>query len=196
MTDNSPPLSMQWNRTQTLVIAELDDESALVAAAQRSADAFAVLYRRYVTPIYRYLYSRTGNAADAQDLTAQVFLEALEHLPRYRDRGNFAAWLFTIARRRAVDHYRRTPSVSLDDIDDLPARSDPVADVIECETLEHLSTLIAQLDDGQRELLQLRFAGNLTFRQIGVVQGRSEAAVKMALRRVLDHLRTKWGGGR
>lgn len=196
MTDNSPPLSMQWNRTQTAAIAELDDEAALVAAARHNADAFALLYRRYVTPIYRYLYSRTGNAGDAQDLTAQVFLEALESLSRYHDRGNFAAWLFTIARRRAVDHYRRTPCLSLDDIDDLPARNDPVADVIERETLEQLGTLVSQLDAGQRELLQLRFAGDLTFRQIGVVQGRSEAAVKMALRRVLDHLRDKWGGGR
>jgi len=196
MTDNSSPFSMQWDRTKAAVIVEPDDEAALVETARHSADAFAVLYRRYVTPIYRYLYSRTGNDADAQDLTAQVFLEALEHLPRYRDRGNFAAWLFTIARRRAVDHYRRTPSVALDDIDDLPARSDPVTDVIERETLERLDTLVTQLDDGQRELLRLRFAGGLTFQQIGVVQGRSEAATKMALHLVLDCLRTKWGGGR
>lgn len=196
MTDNSPPFSMRWNQTQAVVIAELDDEAALVAAARHDADAFAVLYRHYVTPIYRYLYSRTGNTGEAQDLTAQVFLEALESLSRYRDRGNFAAWLFTIARRRAIDHYRRTPSVSLDDIDDLPARIDLVADLIERETLERLGTLIAQLDAEQRELLQLRFAGDLTFRQIGVVQGRSEAAVKMALRRLVDHLRVKWGGGR
>lgn len=196
MTDDSPPLSLQWNRTQTAVIAELDDEAALVEAARHDVDAFAALYRRYVMPIYRYLHSRTGNATDAQDLTAQVFLEALESLSRYRDRGNFAAWLFTIARRRAVDHYRRTSAVPLDDIDDLPARSDLMADVIERETLAQLGALLSQLDAAQLELLQLRFAGDLTFQQIGVVQGRSEAAVKMALRRLLDHLRVKWGGGR
>ncbi len=196
MTDDSPPLSVQWHRTQALVIADLADEAVLIEAARHDADAFAVLYRRYVTPVYRYLCSRTGNDTDAQDLTAQVFLEALEHLPRYRERGTFAAWLFTIARRRAVDHYRRAPSLFLDDVGDLPERNDPIADTIERETLEQLSALVAQLDDGQRELLRLRFAGDLTFKQIGVVQGRSEAAVKMALHRVLDRLRTKWGGGR
>jgi RNA polymerase sigma-70 factor (ECF subfamily) len=170
-----------------------DDETVLVAAARHDVTAFALLYRRYVTPIYRYLLSRTGNEADAQDLTAQVFLEALEGLPRYRERGSFAAWLFTIARRRATDQYRHRSPLPLDDAPDFGDDNDPLSRVIEHEALDCLKDLIVQLDDDQRDLLRLRFAAGLTFGQIGIILGRSEAAVKMAVHRLLDQLRAKWG---
>lgn len=126
-------------------------------------------------------------------MTAQVFLEALEGLPRYRDRGNFAAWLFTIARRRAVDHYRRRQPLPLDEALDPSDDTDLQAHVIEHETLDRLQTLIAQLTDDQRELLRLRFAAGLTFGQIGRTLGRRAAAVKMAVHRLLEQLRAKWG---
>jgi RNA polymerase sigma-70 factor (ECF subfamily) len=170
-----------------------DDDAVLVNAARWDSAAFAALYRRYVTPIYRYVYSRVGSDADAQDLTAQVFLEALESLPRYRDRGNFAAWLFTIARRRVIDHYRHRAPLPLDETHDPVDEADLQAHVIEHETLDRLRTLIAQLTDDQRELLRLRFAAGLTFGQMGRTLGRREAAVKMAVHRLLDQLRAKWG---
>jgi DNA-directed RNA polymerase specialized sigma24 family protein len=85
---------------------EVDDD-ALVQAIRSDPAQFAVLYRRYALPVYRYLYGRVGNAKDAEDLTSQVFLEVLESLPRYRSQGSFAAWLFTLARRRAIDLHRR-----------------------------------------------------------------------------------------
>ena len=174
------------------VVLSVDDDTSLVDAARRDTAAFAALYWRYVTPIYRYVYSRVGGEADAQDLTAQVFLEALEGLPRYRDRGNFAAWLFTIARRRAIDHHRRRPVLLLDDAPEPATDEDPQSQMLERETLERLKTLVTQLSDDQQELLRLRFAAGLTFNQMGAVLGRSEAAVKMALRRLLDNLKAKW----
>jgi RNA polymerase sigma-70 factor (ECF subfamily) len=67
------------------------DDSLIVRAARSDPAAFAPLYRRYVTRVYRYIYSRVGNNADAEDLTAQVFLAALEGLQRYHEQGNFAA---------------------------------------------------------------------------------------------------------
>ena len=94
---------------QSAVITEPEDDAQLVRAARRDLAAFGALYRRHVAPIYRYLYSRVGNAADAQDLTAQVFLEALQGLDRYREHGSFRAWLFTIARHKVCDWRRRLP---------------------------------------------------------------------------------------
>ena len=195
MTGSAQDLMVMRNASQVDRPAALppDDETALIAAARRDVAAFAPLYRRYVTPIYRYLFSRTGNEADAQDLTAQVFLEALEGLPRYRERGSFAAWLFTIARRRATDQYRRRSPLPLDDVPDPNDDNDPLPHVIEHEALDRVKDLIVQLDDDQRELLRLRFAAGLTFGQIGIILGRSEAAVKMAVHRLLDQLRAKWG---
>jgi RNA polymerase sigma-70 factor (ECF subfamily) len=194
MAGSAQDLIGMWNKSKVdrPAAPPADDDSTLIETARHDAAAFALLYRRYVTPIYRYLFSRAGNEVDAQDLTAQVFLEALEGLPRYRERGNFAAWLFTIARRRATDHYRRRLPLPLDDTPDPGDGHDPLSHVIEREALERLTDLIAQLDDDQRDLLRLRFAAGLTFGQIGIILGRSEAAIKMAVHRLLDQLRAKW----
>ena len=99
----------------------IDDEASLVEAARRDPAAFSRLYRRYVTPVYRYLYKWVGTSAEAEDLTSQVFTEALEGLAGYRERGNFAAWLFTIARRKAIAAYRRQhPTLPLDEAEQVP----------------------------------------------------------------------------
>ena len=79
------------------------EESALVAGAKQDPQAFAQLYDLYVQRVYRYLLSKVGNEQEAEDLTAQTFLSALQGLERYTHRGNFAAWLFSIARRKVAD---------------------------------------------------------------------------------------------
>jgi RNA polymerase sigma-70 factor (ECF subfamily) len=168
------------------------DEAILVEHARRNPDAFGVLYRRYLTPLYRYLYHRLGNLHDAEDLTAQVFTEALEGLlnQRYREGNCFAAWLFTIARRRTVDFYRQRPVEQLDD----PPSAEPglLVAIEKGEDLQRLARLLAQLDADRQELLRMRFSAGLSFDQIGQIEGRSEAAVKMMVYRTLQHLRDQW----
>lgn len=170
----------------------VEEEAALVEAARRDPEAFAALYRRYLTPVYRYLLHRSSNVHDAEDLTAQVFLEALEGLAahRYRKGGCFAAWLFTIARRRLVDFYRQRPCAPLGD----PPSPEPglMAAIEKGEDLQRLDRLLARLDEDRQELLRLRFSAGLSFAEIGLLEGRSEAAVKMALYRALDFLREHW----
>jgi RNA polymerase sigma factor (sigma-70 family) len=170
------------------------DDAVLVRAARHDLVAFAALYRRYVTPIYRYLYSRVGNAADAEDLTAQTFVAALEGLPGYRERGNFAAWLFTIAHNKAADHHRQQhPQLPLDEALDSPRHGEnPLASMMRKEALQRLSTLVAGLEEDKQELLRLRFAGSLTYAQVAQVVGSSEGGVKMAVRRLLRRLETEW----
>lgn len=170
----------------------IEDETALVEASWRDPEAFATLYRRFLTPVYRYLLRRSSNVQDAEDLSAQVFTEALEGLAagRYREGGCFTAWLFTIARRRLVDYYRQRPVVPLDD----PPSPEPglLAAVEKGEDLQRLARLLARLDEDRQELLRLRFSAGLSFAEIGLLEGRSEAAVKMALYRALDFLREHW----
>ena len=172
----------------------LENEASLVEAARSDPVAFARLYRRYVTPIYRYLYQRLGNAKDAEDLTSQVFMEALESLVHYRERGAFAAWLFTIARRKAIDAYRRrTPSLALEEVEQMPGiGEEPLEQVLQGEQLERMAALFAGLGEEQRELLRLRFTAGLSYAEIGGLLGRSEAAVKMAVFRLLRRMHEKW----
>jgi RNA polymerase sigma-70 factor (ECF subfamily) len=174
--------------------ATLNDSALTEHSRLGDADAFAELYHRYLTPVYRFLFRRTGgNVALAEDLTSQVFLEALDSLPNYHERGYFAAWLFTIARRRLADYHRSSNMVFLEEI---PEKIFSVSDNPEDrENMERLKQLLAVLDDEKREVLQLRFSAELSFAEMAIVLGKSEAAVKMSLYRILDWLRRQWEAG-
>jgi RNA polymerase sigma-70 factor (ECF subfamily) len=108
-TQSSSPggLSSHEGIAPHLEVTATTPDEVLVEAAQHNPTAFAELYRRYLTPVYRYQMARVGNAHDAQDLTAQTFLAAQESLTHYRHQNKFAAWLMSIARRKAADHFRR-----------------------------------------------------------------------------------------
>lgn len=170
------------------------DELKLVEAARQDVEAFASLYRRYAIPVYRYLYQRVGNVTDAEDLTSQVFTEALEGLFYYRNQGNFAAWLFTIARRKAITHYRRQrPNLSFDETQDLVDLQDDLLEkAARREKLERVAGLVETLDPKDKELLRLRFAANLTYKEIGSLLKKSEAAVKMTFHRLVHKLQKEW----
>jgi len=171
-----------------------NEEAALVEAARSDPAAFTTLYRRYVTPVYRYLFKWVGNSAEAEDLTAQVFTEMLERLEQYREQGHFAAWLFTIARRKAIAAYRqRRPTLALDEAEDLPAPSeDPLEQVARAEQARQMTALVAKLPEEQQELLRLRFTAGLSYAEIGDLLGSTEAAVKMAMHRLLRKLHERW----
>jgi len=174
--------------------AWLDQEKALVEAARHDPAAFSRLYRHYVTGVYRYLYKWVNHTSEAEDLTSQVFSEVLEGMALYQERGTFAAWLFTIARRKAIAAYRgRSTSVPFEDAEDVPECSEDLLEqVVQGEQRERMAALFAQLDEEQRELLRLRFTAGLGYAQIGAVLGRTEAAVKMAVYRLLRQMFAQW----
>lgn len=174
------------------------DDATVVRAAQDDPAAFAPLYVRYYPRVYRYLRLRAATDEEAADLAQQVFLQALDALPRYRERGlPFAAWLFRIARNVATDAYRRRrPAL---DIDLLPERldgasdDDPEAVALRRERVERLRGQLATLGPDKRELLGLRFAAGLSSREIAPIVGKSEAAVKKQLTRIIQQLREQYG---
>ena len=173
------------------------DEAALVEAARTQPQAFAALYQRYLTRIYRYLRTRANSEEDAADLTQQVFLNALDALPTYHERGlPFAAWLFRIARNVATDyHRRRRPTVTWDLVPEtLQATGDggPEAALLQQEALTRLRSMLARLDPDKRELLALRFAAGLTAPELAAVVGKSEAAVRKQLARTLHALKERY----
>lgn len=170
------------------------DERDLVAAAQADFAAFDAIYSRYVTRIYRYIRLRVIEEQDALDLTQQVFLKALDALPRYRPSGiPFSAWLFRIARNAVIDHHRRSKSSVPWDL--LPESLHPTSDTdpetaaLLHESVASLQVALGSLDAYRRELLALRFASELTIREIAAVLGKPEATVKSDLRRTLQRLK-------
>jgi RNA polymerase sigma-70 factor (ECF subfamily) len=172
------------------------DDGALVKAAQTDRDAFDALYRRYVTRVYRYCYVHANNRADAEDLTAQTFLAALEGLSRYRGRGPFAAWLFGIARRKCADHHRShyaDRNEPLDAAQSLPDPSapDPEQSAYHNDVLDCIQRALPHLSPDRREALTLRFWGGLKGREVAAVMRRSEGAIKMLVSRAVADLRRR-----
>lgn len=164
-------------------------EDALVAAAQRDLTAFDGLYQAYAEKVFRYLYSRVGDRHEAEELTAQTFLAAIEKFASYRHRGHFAAWLFSIARNKAVDSFRRNKHLGdLADAEALPAESDLLADLADREQAAAIRRHIAQLPPEQIELLRLRYVAGLQFSQMAALLGRTEAAVKKSVYRCVGRL--------
>jgi RNA polymerase sigma-70 factor, ECF subfamily len=181
-------LSLMSNEGSSVI----PDEAALVESARHDSSAFAALYQHYLPPLYRYLLRRVSNVHDAEDMTSQVFMQALEGLVahQYQNGGCFAAWLFTIARRRLVDFYRRRPNATLNDY---PSPDPALLTAIEKgQDLQRLAHCLSLLDEDRQELLRLRFSAGLSFSQIGMLEGRSEAAVKMAVYRALEFLQEHW----
>lgn len=169
--------------------AALEDEAATVREAQNSLAGFKQLYLRWLSPVYRYFYFRTGNVKDAEDLTSQVFLKVYEELPRYRNRGRFPAWLFTIARNKAIDFSRSRPlEEPIEIIDPIDGSLDLLAQAIQSDEIRRLNRLIRSLPDEEQELVCLRFVGGLSYREIGEMLHRKEDAVRKSISRLLARL--------
>lgn len=187
------------NRTTSIFNLEFDpkDEATLVALARHDPEAFSRLYRHYVERIYRYLFSHVDDKAEAEDLTSKVFKAAWENLGNYRERGEFAAWLFSIARNKVRDyHRRRRAHISWELLGETSQQQDescnPQARAEKSDDLERLANYLRQLNPHQMELIRLRFAADLSYRDIASLLGRSEASVKMAMNRLLRQLKKRW----
>jgi RNA polymerase sigma-70 factor (ECF subfamily) len=172
--------------------AESDSSDAAIAeAAKGDLRAFGELYERYHSRIYRYVYHRVGSTTDAEDVTALVFMKALEALPSYKSRHNgFAPWIFRIARNAVVDHYRRRRHHSpLEDIEHEAPHGDPMASVLGGEQREELRSLVCLLSADQRDVILMRYAADLSFGEIAATLQKNEPAIRMLLHRGLRKLK-------
>lgn len=179
-----------------LISAEADD-GLIAEAAKTDPHAFGQLYERYYTRVYRYIFHRIARPSEAEDLTAVVFMKALEGLHSFQsDRSGFAPWLFRIARNSVVDHYRRTrPSIPIETIDHHAADGDPVSHALDGERADELGALIRSLSPEQQEVILLRFSADLSYAEISATIGKNEPAVRMLLHRGLRKLKTVMDDG-
>jgi RNA polymerase sigma-70 factor (ECF subfamily) len=171
------------------------DETALVEQAKTDPEAFGLLYERYVDKIYNYVYYRTGNHHDAEDLTAKVFYQALNHIPRYIQRGApFSSWLYRIAHNLVANWHRdrsRRQVISLERLALVKRQEDPgpFEQAARAEERDVLRSAIGRLPADRQELLILKFVEHMPNAEIGQIMGRSEGAIKSLYHRTLLSLR-------
>ena len=164
-------------------------EARLVELAKRGDKrAVGELYRRHVDLIYRYTYARVQDVAVAEDLTAQVFLKALEGLHNYRPTGApFGAWLYRIAHARTVDYWRgleRRREVML--AETLPADDPAPEDLLAAKTeWDTVLGLLPELTDDQRDVIILRFLQDMSLAEVADMLDKTVGAVKALQHRAL-----------
>lgn len=169
-----------------------EEDIDMVHSAQESLAGFKRLYLKWLPPVYRYLYYRIGDVKDAEDLTSQVFLKVYEELPRYRDRGQFSAWLFTIVHHKMIDFFRSQKStLSLEVADSTIQNCDLLAQAIKTDEIDRLQKTIRSLPDDEQELIRLRFVVGLGYREIGSLLNRKEDAIRKSLFRLLARLQSQ-----
>jgi len=173
---------------------DLNDNDVLAKAVQGDQEAFGVLYERYVGRIYNYVYYRTGNHHDAEDLTARVFFRAIRGINHYEDRGlPISAWLYRIAHNLVANWHRdksRRPEILLEDgIGFHIPLEHPETALMQDEEREHLMEIIRKLPSERQQLLILKFVDHLSNAEIGQIMGRTEGAIKSLYHRTLLTLR-------
>jgi RNA polymerase sigma-70 factor (ECF subfamily) len=183
-----------WRRSaKTQDLTELSD-TELVELAKGNKEAFGVLYERYVEKIYKYIYYRTGNHHDAEDLTAGVFFRAMGHIEGYTERGvPFQAWLYRIAHNLMANWHRdrgRRKIIPLEDFvnSGLPFDAPDIATEAK-EERDALLAAVSRLPEERQQLLTLKFVAHLSNAEIGQIMDRTEGAIKSLYHRTLIALR-------
>ena len=163
-------------------------ERRLVEAAQKDPGRFAELYENNFERVYAYIARRVGNREEAQDLTAEVFHQALANLARYEWRGlPFAAWLLRIASNAIADSWKSKAREQGN-----PSSDEPLSHDIDTEDVEQrakLFRLVTTLPDDQRRVIEMRFAQEKSIREIAKELGRTGGAIKQLQFRGLETLR-------
>jgi len=171
-----------------------ESDSVLIARAKENPEAFSLLYERYVGNIYNYIYYRTGNHHDTEDLAARTFHRALKHFSRYVDRGApFSAYLYRIAHNKVANWHRdrsRRQTISLDETMLMAFRREEPAAVAEArDEQETVLQAVRRLAEDRQQLLILKFVDQMSNAEIAQVMGRTEGAIKSLYHRTLVALR-------
>jgi RNA polymerase sigma-70 factor (ECF subfamily) len=167
-------------------------EEETINAAKRDPAHFAQLYEDNFYRVFAYIVRRTGDRSQAEDLTSQVFQDALTNIDKFEWRGvPFISWLLRIAAHSLADHFRRSAREQSDGgmVEEKPSPA-------EIETSAMLFQLVERLPDMQRRVIELRFVEQKSIREIALEVDRSEGAVKQLQLRAIENLREAMEGGK
>ena len=193
------PLAPRLRNMQTLTHPTTDhthsiediDSACLRALAEGDRAAFEQIVERWQTRLINFFYRATGNRADAEDLAQETFIELHRAAARYQARGTFSAFIFTLARRRLIDGYRKKARRPLEFVDpgEYFMQSQPEETDQTREIEEAFHRALAALPDNQRNAILLLQQQALSYEEIAQALDASVSAVKTWIHRARTHLR-------
>ena len=162
-------------------------------AQQGNVQAAGQLYDQHHKEIFRYIWSRIGNKQQAEDLTGEVFMRMMVHLPGYRiTSAPFRAWLYQIARNLITDTHRQAssrPSLPLEYAENVSSDHDPDMMIEHTLAFEKVQLALDKIDPAQREVVEMRFLAGLSLNEVAATLDYSVSAVKSLQHRGLKALR-------
>lgn|SRR5512142_2092532 len=168
----------------------MDAERRLIEAAQKDPSRFADLYEENFERVYAFVARRLRAREDAQDVTSEVFQQALANLHRFEWRGApFAAWLYRIAANAVIDHLKKSSR----EVSGVTADEIATSGLDGVEERASLFRLVNRLPADQRRVIVMRFAEGKSIREVAGELGKSEGAVKQLQWRGLQTLRSQMG---
>jgi RNA polymerase sigma-70 factor (ECF subfamily) len=177
--------------------AEREEDAALARrAGSGEAEAFGILYDRYVSAVYRYVFYRVRNEAEAEDVTSDVFMRALRAIPKYEPRQAFLAWLYRIARNAVIDRSRRQAARQQVSFEDALAHPNadqivnPDAGLLDGSDASVVRQALQQLTPLQQEILVLRYVEGYDTKTISKLVGKRDGTIRGIEFRALSTLRT------
>jgi RNA polymerase sigma-70 factor (ECF subfamily) len=174
-------------------VEQADDAGLAVRASKGESAAFGLLYDKHVEAVYRYVYYRVRDDAEAEDLTSDVFMRALKAMPRYEPRQAFLAWLYRIARNAVIDRARRGDrQVSFEDALDHPGADqivEPDNEVLAHSDSVTLRGALAKLTPLQQEVIVLRYLEGYSTQEVARIVGKREGTVRGIQFRAIGALR-------
>ena len=163
------------------ILRDLDSQELAWRAKRGSQAAFTELVRRYAPKLQTFLRHRIRCHHEVEDLVQDTFIKAYRNLGRYDDSWRFSTWLFTIGGRLAASRRRKREPQPADPDFCSPACDDEVIDRQEQE--QSLWATVAELPDSQRDALRLRYARDMSIKEIATAMGKSQVCVKVLLYR-------------
>ncbi|MFC1958583.1 RNA polymerase sigma factor [Chloroflexota bacterium] len=161
-------------------------------AIDGDANAFGRLYDMHIDRVYRHVYYRVGNVADAEDLTQQVFIKAWQAIHRYKKTASpFLAWLIKISHNLVIDFYRSNKSETYIDFDVVATKPDMGPEhLAEAHfNQQQIRQAILKLHGDQQQVILMRFIEDFSYAEIAASLGKSEGAIRVILHRGIARLR-------
>ena len=174
-------------------VGQEDDRALAVRASHGDVEAFGLLYDRHVDAVYRYVYYRVRDDAEAEDLTSEVFMRALKAMSRYEPRQAFLAWLYRIARNAVIDRVRRGGrQVAFEDALEHPMPEhivEPDVELLARSDSDALRSALRKLTPLQQEVIILRFLEGFSTQEVARLVGKREGTVRGIQFRAIGTLR-------
>lgn len=178
----------------TISNSDMDAEWKIIQAAQKNPASFRTLYEKYYVPIFRFVLKRAGEESIAADITSQVFLKAMNKLPKYEYRGvPFSAWLYRIASNEVTQYFRKSSKNRMVSINESNI-SELVTEEYDDNTEEQrkaLKQMLSELKEDDLIMVELRFFEQRSFKEIAQILNMTESNAKVKTYRIVERMKKK-----